>query len=101
MPPTFRCQECGTILREIMAAWRTDAETLNTSGRDPLQLRNEWLAADEFQARELHQTHYPRTIEARRRQREHEILTSHTVILHGAWTSGLGPRWPGDFGTPR
>lgn len=75
-----------------MDAARSDAEAHRNSG-DPVKLRNELLAADDFQFQELHRAHYARTIEARRRKDEHEILTGHSVILHGARTAGLGRRF--------
>jgi hypothetical protein len=37
----------------------------------------------------LMKAHYPRTAEARRRKREHETLTGHSVHVHG-WTRAFG-----------
>ena len=92
IPWNLRCEECGAILRELAEAWRSDWKNLNSSGRDPVELRNELLSCDDSQLAEMYQQHYAKSVEARRKKTEHEVLTGHTVMLHGMWTSGLGYR---------
>ena len=85
-PSDFHCEECSEILSELSEAWRADSAKISSSGRDPVELRNQWLSADDFQFRELCETYYTRMIEARRKRTEHEILTGHNVVAHG-WRS--------------
>ena len=85
-PPGFHSEECGAILGELSEARRAGSEKMSSSGSDPRKLREQWLSADDFQFRELHETHYARSIKARRRKTEHDILTGHSVIAHG-WRS--------------
>jgi hypothetical protein len=88
LPGFFQCAECSAILREVQESYRIDRALLLSSDCDLAELRNEYLAADEFQMRELLESQYPRTIAARRRQKEHEILTGHIGI---GWWRGAGP----------
>ena len=82
-PSDFHCEQCGAILSELSEAWRADAAKISSSGRDPVEVRHQWLSADDRQFHELCEMHYTRSIEARRKKTEHEILTGHNVIAHG------------------
>jgi hypothetical protein len=88
LPGNFQCEECGAIVRKMRDAVRMESRAVHESDRDLAKLREEWLHGDELQARELTESFYPRTLAARRRKTEHEILTGHNVITHGwrtAW----------------
>jgi hypothetical protein len=84
-----RCPECAAILRELVEAPHSDAEKLRkdwlAAGRDLKELRDTWLAsmADDDSS-DITSSYYPRTAEARRKKREHEALTGHSVLRIGA-----------------
>ena len=87
-PDGFQCDECGAIWREMREAAAAESRAGQASDRDLMELRQEWLHADDAGLRELAESYYPRTMAARRRKTEHEILTGHNVIAHGwraAW----------------
>ena len=81
------CEECTAILRELREAAESEGRALRSSGLDLTELRQEWIHADEEASRALFAFHYPRSLVARRRKTEHEILTGHNVLTHGIWAA--------------
>jgi len=90
-PSNAQCEECAAILREMADAWRVDSRQMSASAPDAHALRDEWLHADDDRFHELSQTYYTRTLQARRRKTEHEILTGHSVVMNG-WRGFLPGR---------
>jgi hypothetical protein len=86
VPDSFSCEECGAIWRELREAAAAEVRAVQSSDRDLYELRREWLHADPSQTLEMAQSFYPRTMAARRRRTEHEILTGHNILTHG-WRS--------------
>jgi len=82
-PINSGCKECTAILRELREAAEVEGKALRSSGRDLAELRQEWIKTDEEGARALFALHYPRSLSARRRKTEHEVLTGHNVLTHG------------------
>jgi hypothetical protein len=94
-PLDFECAECAAILRALLDEFHVDhrdvkqrlRETAKASGRSVEEMRNVWVASvarmppGEMQT--LMKAHYPRTSEARRRRKEHEAATGHSVYMHG------------------
>lgn len=91
VPDNFRCEECGAILREMREAWQADQHAVRLSSRNPTELLQEWLSADDYQMAKLAVSQYPRTLAVRRRRTEHEVLTGHSILTHG-WRALFGPR---------
>jgi hypothetical protein len=97
----FECAECGEILRALLNEFHVDhrdvrarfRETAKASGRSLEQMRIAWVYSvarmppDEQLT--LMKAHYPRLVEARRRKKEHETLTGHSVHTHG-WARVFG-----------
>ena len=92
-PDNFQCDECGAILREMREAVAAESRAVQASDRDLTELRQEWLHADEMRLRELTESYYSRTMAARKRRTEHEILTGHNAITHGWRTAWFGGRF--------
>jgi hypothetical protein len=100
LPPSFACKECETIATDLQNAWKSDLEDLRarlegvaiSSGRDPQKMGLHWIFSiaempdDELQA--LLRSHYPRVAETRRKKKEHEGTTGHSVF---EWPLGLNP----------
>jgi len=98
LPPTFRCEECGAIVKEMQSAWETDSRDVRqrlrqvaaSSGRDISQFSIDWIRSviqlpdDEMQV--LLKSHYPRVAAARQKQTVHETTTGHSVSVHGSWS---------------
>ena len=93
--PSFTCAECAAILRALLDEFHVDhlevrrrlAETAKASGRTVDEMRTLWVTSvSKMPPGELHtlmQAHYPRAVAARRRRKEHEAASGHSVYTHG------------------
>jgi hypothetical protein len=96
-PPTVRCKECGAIVRQLIAAHQADCRDVRrrvehvaaASGRDVTDVAVRWVFSvaqmPEQEMQALLDSHSPRMTAAKRKQREHEALTGHSVPVHGWW----------------
>jgi len=77
----------GPLLNEM--AQRNAADLLVLAGTKPIFRISGRLAAAEYETlnadevQTLMKAHYPRAAEARRRRKEHEAATGHSVYVHG------------------
>ena len=90
-PLDFHCDECETLLRELLAARQADLEetrkrllrAARSSGRRPEEMRDAWLSSiagmPDDEMRTVMRALYPRSEEARRRKLDHEAATGHSV----------------------
>ena len=98
------CDECSTLLRELLHARRSDNETRRE------RFRADWLASGEELSR-FYSTYlssafaaldqnvnladsfadqWPRSEEVGRRASEHELVAGHSIYVHGRRGSGIG-----------
>jgi hypothetical protein len=94
-PPGFACAECAAILRALLDEFHVDhrelrqrlRETAKASGRTVEEMRTAWVtsvsAMPPDEQHTLMKAHYPRAADARRRRKEHEAATGHSVYMHG------------------
>ncbi len=95
LPLDFACAECAEILRALLNEFHIDhrevrrrlKETADAQGRTVEEMRNVWVASvakmPSGEMQTLMKAHYPRAVEARRRRKEHEAATGHSVYMHG------------------
>jgi hypothetical protein len=95
MPWGLTCDECGAILRELREAVQLDQQelrqrlrqTADSSGRSVEEMGDVWLSSiinlpsDEIQT--IMRAQYPRIVDVRRRQADHESRTGHSVFRDG------------------
>jgi hypothetical protein len=99
-PYDFECEECGTILRALLDSFHVDqreiltrlSETAQSSGRGLEEVRSAWTSSlSKMPFDEAMRVYYPTIHEARRKKRDHEALTGHSVHMHG-WSGAFGRR---------
>src|SRR5262245_22492710 len=92
------CSECGAILRQLREAWRGDYRAARERVRDAWlasglkldQFYKAYLSGPDAEIDERFQADFPRFAEMRRRASEHELLTGHSVVVHGWRDWGIG-----------
>jgi hypothetical protein len=90
-PLNFHCDDCEALLREVLDAREVDLremrrhllEAARSSGREPEEMRDVWLSSiarmPDDEMRTVMRAHYPQFAEVRRKKRDHEIATGHSV----------------------
>jgi hypothetical protein len=98
-----KCQECGTIYRQLYEAFRSDYGEMRERVRDAWMQSG--LELSKFHKKYLSSTmdaletsdpnnemqgQFPRSAEVRRKASDHELKTGHSVMMNGWRTSGIG-----------